>query len=619
MWSALVEIVARISICLQSLSYVLLQGKWLIPMDIQELASQLDMSLKDTQLNTKGLKGLLEFKNVKSFTEFFLVVKDSKELDVAFVFLYQLVKGNETLQAMIQEQTEVKLDGFKSIEDAFVFVDDIVKTGASQERKTTVCVMGNTSAGKSSLVRTLERYCKDKTAKPRAVLTGEEENKGLIETKVMELVKDVKLEPKLEVALKVEDSRHAPNFSLVSQSTEGKDEKTDDENEGRVNDIQMSFIDFAGHSEYVSCSTLFMKKKGVFLICFDTSKLAKLEKPIEEGYHPAIGTYFEIVTEKCPTPIFMLVANKMDQCKPDVKDLLAKVLETAREHLESIATRSNRLKKAFLFNEVIETSAADEAQLGSYLENLCGKLSAVCDHKELMDVRLKTIPTVWKDMIGNLRQRLQVSIADVEEEYERMLDTIKTHRRSLVDEIELIEKQHDSIGTNEGLERTLILKGDDFSKWAEMMRKAFTEPPTKTYEQDIGLEESLDEQSSNKTEVLLRDLSNKPVVEPDKRQRSEPGSGTIRERSAGEKSKSAGDEKRRSMLKVAVEAVGGLFSGTPEPPVSEDVNQDEKLKLIEEEQVPESEKTGTVTDSVRHKVITILQAFSADNDIFWFR
>ena len=131
-------------------------------MDIQELASQLDMSLKDTQLNTKGLKDLLEFKNVKSFTEFFLVVKDSKELDMAFVFLYQLVKGNETLQAMIQEQTEVKLDGFKSIEDAFVFVDDIVKTGASQERKTTVCVMGNTSAGKSSLVRTLERYCKDK-------------------------------------------------------------------------------------------------------------------------------------------------------------------------------------------------------------------------------------------------------------------------------------------------------------------------------------------------------------------------------------------------------------------------------------------------------------------------
>ena len=73
------------------------------------------------------------------------------------------------------------------------------------------------------------------------------------------------------------------------------------------------------------------------------------------------------------------------------------------------------------------------------------------------------------------------------------------------------------------------------------------------------------------------------------------------------------------MLKVAVEAVGGLFSGTPEPAVSEDFYQDEKLKLIEEEQVPESEKAGTVTDSVRHKVITILQAFSADNDIFWFR
>ena len=75
------------------------------------------------------------------------------------------------------------------------------------------------------------------------------------------------------------------------------------------------------------------------------------------------------------------------------------------------------------------------------------------------------------------------------------------------------------------------------------------------------------------------------------------------------------------MLKVAVEAVGGLFSGTPEPAVSEDFYQDENLKLIEEEQVPESQKAGTVRhrSSVRRKVITILQAFSADNDIFWFR
>ena len=266
-----------------------------------------------------GLGDLLKFKGVQSFREFFEVVKDGKELDIAFVFLYQLLKVNRRLQDKIKEHTEVALDGFKSMEDVFVFVDDIVKTGAVQERKTTVCVMGNTSAGKSSLVRTLEKYCKDKKAKPEAVLTGDPKYKGLIETKVMELVKDVKLETRSGISLELEDSKGVPKFCLIHQSSEEEKEedKQSDESGERDSNIQMSFVDFAGHSEYVSCSTLFMKKKGIFLICFDTEKLMKTRKPIEEGYHPAIGTYFEIVIEKCPTPMFILIATKMDKCNPE--------------------------------------------------------------------------------------------------------------------------------------------------------------------------------------------------------------------------------------------------------------------------------------------------------------
>ena len=157
--------------------------------------------------------------------------------------------------------------------------------------------MGNTSAGKTSLVRTLESYCKDKKKKPRAVLTSDPKHQGLIETKVVDFAKDVRLVPKSEVLLEVKES--TPGFHLINQTTENKNKEVSDENEGgdkdsekkrQDDDIQMSFVDFAGHSEYVSCSTLFMKKKGIFLICFDTEKLAK--KPIDKGYHPAIGTYF---------------------------------------------------------------------------------------------------------------------------------------------------------------------------------------------------------------------------------------------------------------------------------------------------------------------------------------
>ena len=109
-------------------------------------------------------------------------------------------------------------------------------------------------------------------------------------------------------------------------------------------------------------------------------------EPIKDDYHPAIGTYFEIVAEKCPTPMFILIATKMDKCNPEeVKDLLDGVLETAREHLGSISTRSKRLKAAFLYNEVLKTSAADKDQFQNTLENLSTILAAVCNHRELME------------------------------------------------------------------------------------------------------------------------------------------------------------------------------------------------------------------------------------------
>lgn len=121
----------------------------------------------------------------------------------------------------------------------------------------------------------------------------------------------------------------------------------------------------------------------------------------------------------------------MDKCKPkEAKELLDGVQETARECLSSISRRSKKLRAAFLYNEVIETSAADEDQLQDTLENLCTILAAVCDHRKLMNVRLRTIPTVWKSMIVNLKQYLQVNIEDIEQEIPEHAGIKRTDRGS---------------------------------------------------------------------------------------------------------------------------------------------------------------------------------------------
>ena len=531
---------------------------------ILELASELD---KYNGPNS-GLDDLLKSKGVESFKDFFEVLKDRKEIDIAFVFLYQLVKGNKDLQDKIQLQTEIYLNGFKSMEDALVFAEDIMNTGAVQERKTTVCVLGNTSAGKSSLVRTLEKYSKDTKVKPEAVLTGDPKYKDLIETKVLELVKGVELDTKSGLALKSESSQCAPKFYRICKSSvENRDKTKDENNKKGVHNIQMSLIDFAGHSEYMSCSTLFMKEKGIFLICFDTEKLLRTTEPIQEGYCPAIGTYMEIVTEKCPVPIFILTATKMDKCNPmDAEELFGGILETAREHLASISIRSNRLKKAFLYDEVLQTSAADEHSLEDTLGNLRAVLAAICDHRELMDIRLKTIPTVWKEMINSLKDYLQIPVKEIEEKYQSILESNK----HILHKISDVEEQF----TSSEISKPRI-QGGDLSKWVQIMRKYATHIKKECHEggsSNTNLREEYNIYSSSTVDL-----------------------NQIRSDKDSDKTK---PKNQKTMTKSNLPA------------------KEKRLISTEKGRAGRSEERDV---NVSQKVKTILHAFSADQDIFWFR
>ena len=529
---------------------------------ILQLASKLDSFHKETGLNS-GLDDLLKSKGVESFKDFFEVL-NTKEMDVALVFLYQLLKGNKDLQDKVQMHTEIHLNSFKSIEAALAFAEDIIKTGAVQERKTTVCVLGNTSAGKSSLVRTLEKYSKNTKVKPEAVLTGDPKYRDLIETKVMELVKGVELDAESGLTLKVESSQSAPKFyRICKSSTENRDKSKDDENKEGVHNIQISFVDFAGHSEYTSCSTLFMKKKGIFLICFDTEKLLHATKPVIEGYYPAIGTYMEIVTEKCHTPIFILTATKTDKCSPrEAEQLFGGILETAQEHLASISIRSKKLKTAFLYNAVVKTSAADEEHLQDTLGNLCAILAAICDHRELMDVRLKTIPTVWKEMISSLKECLQVPVREVEQKYRSILQSNK----HILHQISQVEEEFTSSESNDPK-----IKGEDLSKWVQIM---------KTYAMHIKKD---DEKGGSNTILLEEDVKVSSTIDLN----------PIRSDKDSDEAK-----QQKTMAKSTLPAKG------------------KTLKSADKEEAGNSEK---IDDDVCQKVKTILQAFSADQDIFWFR
>ena len=266
------------------------------------------------------------------------------------------------------------------------------------------------------MVQTLREYCKNENREPRAFLTGDPNNKQFLETKVLELIQDIKLKPSMKTNIKVLKDSNNSRFGQISLCA--GDVIQDNEKMDLQDHLQISFVDFAGHSEYVSCSTLFMKETGIFLICFDAQKIPEIST--DDWYFPSIGTYFELVTDCCPVPIFVLVATKMDLCQATGLDTkLAQILDAARQHLRSISKRSQRIKSVFLFDEIISTSSAKITK--PTLDCLSSKLVAICGHKDLLDVKLVTIPTVWRRMIEKAKTHLKVSIDDLVQDYTRVV------------------------------------------------------------------------------------------------------------------------------------------------------------------------------------------------------
>ena len=394
---------------------------------LKRLADLLD-NYYQQNLDNEDLKEMLDYKKTETFDDFFEQISSITEKDITLTLLYQVLSENQEIKLEIENNCK-RSNRFQSFEEAYVFIEDLLSSGATQEARATVCILGNTSAGKSSLVQTLREYCNNKSQEPRSILTGDPNNKQLLETKVLELIQDVKLNPSVKSDVKVHKNQKVSKFGLISSCPGGGVIQGD--KKGNTKDhLQISFIDFAGHSEYVSCSTLFMKETGIFLICFDAQKLSKAST--EYCFFPSIGTYFEIVTQCCPAPIFVLVATKMDLCQSfDIEPKLNEIIDAAREHLCSISKRSKGLRDVFLLDEIIRTSSAECTQ--TILEGLISKLVAICGHRDLLDVKLVTIPKAWRRMIEKARTNFKVSIDGLVQDYKEVI--LKHDGEAVTDEM----------------------------------------------------------------------------------------------------------------------------------------------------------------------------------------
>ena len=173
---------------------------------------------------------------------------------------------------------------------------------------------------------------------------------------------------------------------------------------------------------FASCSPIFIKEKGVFMICFPLIKF-KDESSLDEEYFSSIGTYMQLVLENCDTPILLLVATKCDLMdNTSVNAQISTLLSTAKEHLEVIANKSEN-KKPFIFDQVFQTSLDPQVDLQYLLDDLINNLVAVFGHPALMGVKLRTVPKSWRKTVNFWTENHQlVNVEQAVVEYQQLTE-----------------------------------------------------------------------------------------------------------------------------------------------------------------------------------------------------
>ena len=141
--------------------------------ELHMLTDTLDELLKQTE-ETKFNKGLKEILRIKSSDSFKILFDEfsstsDMEKDIALMIINQICQTEE-LKQEIQKQTHVRLESFESLEAVILYIDALLMSGAHEEAKTMLFVMGNTSAGKSSMIRTLKEYTKTKVSRAPYIL-----------------------------------------------------------------------------------------------------------------------------------------------------------------------------------------------------------------------------------------------------------------------------------------------------------------------------------------------------------------------------------------------------------------------------------------------------------------
>ena len=388
------------------------------------------------------LKSLLEDSDVSSTVK-----------DVALFILF-MKSQDSTLKDEIRKRVAMPVDSFTSYEDISLYISGLLTSGVDETLRAMIFIVGNTKVGKTSTMRTMQRFCQGVPKEDMPFLTDDPENHEYFETQVLEVINDVVMKDSgdEEVALlDFKDIKMARFRKKQSNST-------------MASEVVVNVYDAGGQKEYFIASALFMKERVTFLVAFDGLDMQMTQvdgKVVSIKYQQTIGTYIDLICQNCKNPCIQLLATKMDSMDGSERGLWKDIWNKVADHLNSF---SDETRQIVLASEILNISARVISE--SQMKKIVSRTASLLLSEEITDLPKSGIPRLWTAVTSDNNSRIKVNISELQDK----LDQLHKSPASFEDKnsIEILTELRDICKKQQVIEGQASLQEEVISKPEEL-------------------------------------------------------------------------------------------------------------------------------------------------------
>ena len=205
--------------------------------EILEIAQHVAKNIANISEDVKLLfKDLLTCFKAQTMSDLLLNVSGLESALVLMLIQLYIPTSRSACQAM----SDIPLSSFTSLASIRTYLDDLRDYGGSSEMRGHIFVIGNSSAGKTSFIRTLKEFLEhSQRYSPKSILTGDPVYKEFEKTKVLEVVKDLRLTADKSIVTKPVKSESEKLVMIHAQAGQESEVKSE---------LNLSVTDFGGRN-----------------------------------------------------------------------------------------------------------------------------------------------------------------------------------------------------------------------------------------------------------------------------------------------------------------------------------------------------------------------------------